>query len=290
MSIPWTTSTTVSSPCSSTSSAETRSRRKQVSVSEVVEAHISRIELVNPHINAVVVDTFTDARRQAREADRFTEEIVPVEVSGKKGTVRVESDEHPRDGVSAESLARLPPVFRKHGTVHAGNASGITDGAAACLVLPTEEARRLDVRPAARIVGYATSGVDPEIMGIGPVSAVRALEKSTGIELQEIDLVEMNEAFAAQVLACVRDLGIDPDRLNVNGGAIALGHPIGCTGTRIVTTLMYEMERRSARHGLATLCISGGMGMALLLERILWPNSREWIFWSWTESSPTRNE
>jgi len=204
----------------------------------------------------------------ARQAGVFRDEIVEVEVPGRKGTVTVRDDEHPRDGVTAESLARLPTVFRSEGTVHAGNASGITDGAAACLVTSVDHARELSAVPTARLVGYATTGVDPEIMGIGPVSAVQALLKRTGVSLDEIDLVELNEAFAAQVLACVQELGLDLERVNVNGGAIALGHPIGCTGTRIITTLMHEMHRRSARLGMATLCISGGMGMALLLERI----------------------
>jgi acetyl-CoA C-acetyltransferase len=204
----------------------------------------------------------------ARREGRFQAEIAPVEVSEGKGTRRCDQDEHPRDGVTAASLAKLPPVFRAGGSVHAGNSSGITDGAAACLVLPAAEAGRLEAGPAARIVGFATAGVDPEVMGIGPVPAVRALLASTGVRLEEIDLIEMNEAFAAQVIACARELDLDLAKVNVNGGAIALGHPIGCTGTRIVTTLMHEMQRRPCRLGLATLCISGGMGMAILLERL----------------------
>jgi len=151
--------------------------------------------------------------------------------------------------------------------VHAGNSSGITDGAAAMLVLSAEAAARLRIAPAARIVGYATAGVDPSIMGIGPVPAIRRLEERTGVSLDSIDLVELNEAFAAQVLACDRELGLDRARLNVNGGSIALGHPIGCTGARIVVTLLHELARRRARLGLATLCVSGGLGFALLLER-----------------------
>jgi acetyl-CoA C-acetyltransferase len=202
----------------------------------------------------------------ARAEGRFQDEIVPVERPGGQGAL--EGDEHPRDGVTAESLSRLRPVFRTEGTVHAGNASGITDGAAACLVLPVEQARALDRTPAARLVGHATTGVDPEVMGIGPVPAVRRLLKETGISLADVDLVELNEAFAGQVLACIRELDLDHGRLNVNGGAIALGHPIGATGVRIVTSLLHEMERRKARLGMATLCISGGMGMALLFERL----------------------
>jgi acetyl-CoA C-acetyltransferase len=206
---------------------------------------------------------------RARQAGRFRDEIVPVTVPGSKGrTTVVETDEHPRDGVTAESLAKLPPVFRKDGTVHAGNSSGITDGAAAVLVLSAEAARRTGVEPWARIVGWASVGVDPAIMGIGPVPAVRKLEQRTGVKLADVDLIELNEAFAAQVLACDRELHLDRAKLNVNGGAIALGHPIGCTGTRIVVTLLHEMRRRGARRGLATLCVSGGMGFALLLERV----------------------
>jgi acetyl-CoA C-acetyltransferase len=204
----------------------------------------------------------------ARKAGRFKDEIVPVTVSAGRKTTVVETDEHPRDGVTVESLAKLPPVFQKDGSVHAGNSSGITDGAASVLVLSAEGVRRSGVEPWARIAGWASAGVDPAIMGIGPVPAVRRLEQRSGVKLGDIDLVELNEAFAAQVLACDRELHLDPERLNVNGGAIALGHPIGCTGTRIVVTLLHEMRRRGARRGLATLCVSGGMGFALLLERV----------------------
>ncbi len=203
----------------------------------------------------------------ARKSGRFRDEIVPVELPSRDGTRRVSEDEHPRDGVTAESLARLKPVFRPNGTVTAGNSSGITDGAAATLVLSASAARRLGVEGWARVVGYSVAGVDPALMGLGPVPAVRKLERATGIALERVDLVELNEAFAAQVLAVDRELHLDPERLNVNGGAIALGHPIGCSGARIVVTLLHEMARRGARLGLATLCVSGGMGGALLLER-----------------------
>jgi acetyl-CoA acetyltransferase family protein len=159
-------------------------------------------------------------------------------------------------------------VFKKDGTVHAGNSSGITDGAAAMLVLSEDAVKRTQVEPWARIVGVATAGVAPEIMGIGPVPAIRKLEARTGVKLADIDLIELNEAFAAQVLACDRELTIDRSRLNVNGGAIALGHPIGATGARIVVTLLHEMRRRQVKHGLATLCVSGGLGFAMLLERV----------------------
>lgn len=210
----------------------------------------------------------SQARAQAaRNAQRFADEIVPVPVPGKRGgETLVSRDEHPRDGITAQGLSRLPPIFRKNGTVHAGNSSGITDGAAAVLIMSAATARELGVRPAARVVAYETAGVDPTVMGIGPVPAVRRLLARTGLTMADMDLVELNEAFAVQALACHRELGFDRERLNVNGGAIALGHPIGATGTRIVVTLLHEMARRGARHGLATLCVSGGMGLALLLE------------------------
>ncbi len=204
----------------------------------------------------------------ARRAGRFRDEIVAVELpASKQSSGPVDADEHPRDGVTAASLAKLPPVFRSDGTVHAGNSSGITDGAASMLVLTEEAAHRHGIEPAGRIAGHATAGVDPAIMGIGPVPAIRKLEARTGVRLADMDLVELNEAFAAQVLACDRDLHLDRSRLNVNGGAIALGHPIGATGARIVVTLLHEMRRRKVPRGLATLCVSGGMGFALLLER-----------------------
>ncbi len=205
----------------------------------------------------------------ARRSGRFKDEIVPVEVPGRKGQVlTISEDEHPRDGVTPESLAKLPTVFRKDGTVHAGNSSGITDGAAAVVVLSEERAQELGVEPMARIVGYASAGVDPAIMGIGPVPAVKKLLDKTGLSLNDIDLIELNEAFASQVLACHKELDFDLERVNVNGGAISLGHPIGATGTRIVVTLLHEMKKRDARRGLATLCISGGLGLALLVEKV----------------------
>ena len=204
----------------------------------------------------------------ARMAGRFRDEIVPVEVKDGKKTATVDRDEHPRDGVTAASLAGLAPVFAAGGSVTAGNSSGITDGAAAMLVMTADAAKRLGVVPTARILGWRVEGVAPEIMGIGPVPAVRKLLAATGITLDAIDLVELNEAFAAQALAVDRELNFDRERLNVNGGAIALGHPIGCSGARIVVTLLHELARRRARRGLATLCVSGGMGGAVLLERI----------------------
>jgi len=205
----------------------------------------------------------------AIESGRFKDETMPLEVSGKKGEkTNFDQDEHCRAGTTLEDLAKLPPVFSKDGSVTAGNSSGITDGAAAVVVLSEEGLKRFGSAPQARIVDYEICGVAPEIMGIGPVPAVRRLFERQRLNISEIDLIELNEAFAAQVIACDRELGFAADRLNVNGGAIALGHPIGCTGVRITTTLIYEMQKRDAKLGIATLCVSGGMGLALLLERV----------------------
>ena len=209
-------------------------------------------------------------RRAAHAIDsgRFDSELVPVEVKGRKGeTVTFSRDEHPRQDTSLEHLRKLPPVFSKDGTVTAGNSSGITDGAAALVVMGEEAVKESGAEPQARVVDYEFAGVAPEVMGLGPVPAVRRLLERRKLTLDEVDLVELNEAFAAQVIACDRELGFDPERLNVNGGAIALGHPIGCTGVRITTTLLHEMHKRRARYGLSTLCISGGQGIALLVER-----------------------
>jgi len=204
---------------------------------------------------------------RARDAGRFDDELVPVPSARESGEVALARDEHPRAGTSLESLARLPPVFAKDGTVTAGNASGITDGAAALVLMKRSMAEQHGLGVLATLRGFETAGVDPRVMGIGPVPAVRSLLAKVGRTLDDIDLVELNEAFAAQVIACDRELGFDRERLNVNGGAIALGHPIGCTGARITVTLLHEMERRDAALGLATLCISGGLGMAMLFER-----------------------
>ncbi len=203
---------------------------------------------------------------------RFADELVPVRVAGRKGDVLVEADEHLRPDTDLASLAKLPPVFTKAATqgpatVTAGNASGITDGAAAVVLASGPAVVRLGLTPLAWLGEARQGGVDPTVMGLGPVPAFRALESANGMALREYDLVELNEAFAAQVIACDRELGIDPARLNVNGGAIALGHPIGATGVRIVVTLVHELKRREARHGLATLCISGGMGLAAHFHR-----------------------
>jgi len=204
----------------------------------------------------------------AIEAGRFDSEIVPLEIKGRKGeTVEFSRDEHCRAGTTKQDLAKLQPVFAEDGSVTAGNSSGITDGAAAVIVMSEEALKQSGAEAQARIVDYEVTGVAPEIMGIGPVPAIRSLLTRQGFGLGEIELIELNEAFAAQVIACDRELRFDSNRLNVNGGAIALGHPIGCTGVRITTTLVHEMRRRSAQFGLSTLCVSGGMGIALLLER-----------------------
>jgi acetyl-CoA C-acetyltransferase len=204
----------------------------------------------------------------ALHSGRFQSEVVVLEVDSRSARKDFATDEHPRANTTIQDLAKLRPVFSKEGTVTAGNSSGITDGAAALIVLSEEAIKQFGTTPLARIVDYEIVGVAPEIMGIGPVPAIRALLKRQGLPLDKIDLIELNEAFAAQVIACDRELGFDNSRLNVNGGAIALGHPIGCTGVRLTTTLLHEMEKRSARLGLATLCVSGGMGLALLVERV----------------------
>ena len=202
---------------------------------------------------------------------RFADEMAPVTVDGPKGsTITVEADEHPRPDTTVESLRKLPPVFQsvdgRPGVITAGTSSGITDGGAALVVMSGGRARELGLEPMARMLGWASAGVDPKRMGIGPVPAVRKLFTRTGLSMKDFDLVELNEAFAAQVLAVLKDEPVDADRLNVNGGAIALGHPIGATGARIIVTLLHEMKKRQARRGLATLCVSGGMGMAMAFE------------------------
>ena len=203
----------------------------------------------------------------ARKEGRFDEEIAPVTVRTRKGEILVSEDEHPRDGVTADSLSGLPSVFRKDGTVSPGNSSGITDGAAAVVLMSAAQVEKRGLEPLAWIEGAASAGVDPSIMGIGPVPAVARLQRRIPRPVRDYDLVELNEAFAAQVIACDRELQFDQDRLNVNGGAIALGHPIGATGARIVVTLLHEMIKRKGEAGLATLCVSGGMGMAMSLVR-----------------------
>ena len=210
----------------------------------------------------------TSQTRAARAiaAGRFDAELVPVTIEGKKGTTTLNRDEHPFQDASKEKLGKLAPVFSKTGTITAGNSSGITDGAAAVVVANEHFVKQNNLKPLARISAVTSAGVDPRTMGIGPVPALRKLEEKHNLRLQDFGLIELNEAFAAQVLACDRELNFKRDRLNVNGGAIALGHPIGCTGTRITVTLLHEMLRRNTRRGVATLCVSGGMGMALALE------------------------
>ena len=202
----------------------------------------------------------------ALASGRFKEELFPVRLETKKGPQTFERDEHPFADASIEKLAKLPPVFSKTGTITAGNSSGITDGAAALVVASETFAKKNNLKPLARILAVTSVGVDPRIMGIGPVPALRRMEVKHKLKLSDFDLVELNEAFAAQVLACDRELQLDPQKLNVNGGAIALGHPIGCTGTRIAVTLLHEMLKRKVLRGVATLCVSGGMGMALAIE------------------------
>ncbi len=200
---------------------------------------------------------------------RFKSEIVPVEKTDKKGKVkRIEKDEHVRADATLEALAKLPPVFSKNGTVTAGNSSGLTDAASALVLASANKVRELHLKPIARIVDASIVAIEPHRMGVAPVPAIRQLEKRTGWKLAEYDAIELNEAFAAQVLACDRELGFNRERLNPNGGAIALGHPIGCTGARITTTLLHELHRNQGKRGLATLCVSGGMGLALAVEAV----------------------
>ena len=203
----------------------------------------------------------------AQKASRFKDEIVPVKIATRRGETIVDTDEYPKHGTTVEVLSKLRPAFDKNGTVTAGNASGINDGAAAVVLMTADAAAKRGVRPLARIVSWATAGVDPAIMGTGPIPASRMALKKAGWSADDLDLVEANEAFAAQACAVNKDLGWNTDKVNVNGGAIALGHPIGASGARVLVTLLYEMQRRNAKKGLATLCIGGGMGIAMCLER-----------------------
>ncbi|HUJ15078.1 MAG TPA: thiolase family protein [Thermoanaerobaculia bacterium] len=198
--------------------------------------------------------------QRAYAENRFANEIVPLD--------KLQRDEHPRFDTDLGSLAKLPPVFRKGGSVHAGNSSGVTDGASSMLVASAEAVKKHGLKPMARIVGYAQAGVDPKIMGIGPVPATQKLLRDVGMSLNDMDLIELNEAFAAQVIACDREMHLDREKLNIHGGAIALGHPIGCTGARITTTLLHALESHDKTTGLATLCISGGMGLSMIVERV----------------------
>ena len=216
-------------------------------------------------------DAFAAASQQKAEAavtsGKFKDEIVPVTIKGRKGDVIVDTDEYPKFGTTVETLAKLRPAFSKDGTVTAGNASGINDGAAALVLMSADNAAKRGVTPLGRIVAWATAGVDPAIMGTGPIPASRLALQKAGWKIEDLDLIEANEAFAAQALAVNKDLGWDTSKVNVNGGAIALGHPVGASGARILTTLLYEMQKRDAKKGLATLCIGGGMGIALCVQR-----------------------
>ncbi len=218
-------------------------------------------------------DAFAAASQQKAEAaqvaGRFQEEIVPVEIKTRKETITVDRDEFPRAGVTAEKLAKMKPAFKKEGTVTAANASGINDGAAALLLMSEEKAQQLGLQPIARIVSNAVAGVDPAIMGIGPVPATQKALQRAGLTIEDIDLIEANEAFAAQSLAVAKEIGWDLDKVNVNGGAIALGHPIGASGARILVTLVHEMQKRDdVKYGLATLCVGGGQGVSTIVEKL----------------------
>ncbi len=216
-------------------------------------------------------DAFALASQQkaeaAMKAGKFKDEIVPVTIKGRKGDTIVDTDEHPKHGTTMESLAKLRAAFDKEGTVTAGNASGINDGAAAVVLMSAENAKKRGIKPLARIKSWATAGVDPAIMGTGPIPASRMVLEKAGWKVGDLDLIEANEAFAAQACAVNKDMGWDVDKVNVNGGAIALGHPIGASGARVLVTLLYEMQKRDAKKGLATLCIGGGMGIAMCVER-----------------------
>jgi acetyl-CoA acyltransferase len=220
------------------------------------------------HLSREAQDAFALRSHQralaAIDEGRFIDEIVPLAVNGTSFAV----DEGPRRDTSLEALGQLKPAFHTRGTVTAGNSSQMSDGAAALVLMPAQTARELGLTPLARFVVFTTAGVEPERFGVGPVPAVRKALKLAGLRLEDIDLVELNEAFAAQALACLEELPIDPDRLNVNGGAIALGHPLGCTGAKLTTTLLYEMQRRQSRYGMVTMCVGGGMGAAGIFERL----------------------
>jgi acetyl-CoA C-acetyltransferase len=204
---------------------------------------------------------------KAIKEGKFKDEIVPVVIKTKKGEVIFDTDEYPKFGTTIESLAKLRPAFKKDGTVTAGNASGLNDGAAALVIMSADKAKEMGIKPLAKIISFGSKGVDPSIMGYGPVGATKVALERAGLTINDIDLIEANEAFASQSISIARDLGFDMNKVNVNGGAIALGHPIGCSGARILVTLLYEMEKRNVKRGLATLCIGGGMGTSLIVER-----------------------
>ncbi len=234
---------------------------------ETAEVLAEQYKITRDEQDQFALDSQTKAAAAINNG-RFNEELVAVTLESKKGTQTFNTDEHPFIGASLDKLGKLPPVFSKTGTITAGNSSGITDGAAAVVLASEDFVKKNNLKPLARVAAFTSAGVDPKLMGIGPVPALQKMEKKHNLRLADFDLVELNEAFAAQVLACDRELHFDRTKLNVNGGAIALGHPIGCTGTRITVTLLHEMLKRKSKRGLATLCVSGGMGMALALENV----------------------
>ncbi|MCM3872679.1 MAG: thiolase family protein, partial [Pyrinomonadaceae bacterium] len=226
-----------------------------------------KFEISREEQDAYALRSQQEAKR-AQDVCYLSAEIVPVELKTRKGTVLFEQDDHLRPDTTMEILAKLKPAFAKDGFVTAGNASGIVDGAAALVIANEDFIKRRDLKPMGRIVSWAYAGVEPEIMGIGPVPATRKALERAGLKLSDLDLIEVNEAFAAQYLAVERELGLDRSRTNVNGGAIALGHPLGATGTRLVLTVLHELQRRGGRYGLATACIGGGQGIAMIVERV----------------------
>lgn len=238
-----------------------------MALGETAEVVAERYGITREEQDRYALESQRRAARAIAEG-RFREELVPVVIPGKGEPVVVEADEHPRPDVTLDRLAALRPAFRKDGTVTAGNSSGLNDGAAALLLMDSQTCAELHLRPLARIVSSAVAGVDPAVMGLGPVPATRKALARAGLQVEDIDLIELNEAFAAQVLACVRELGVPLERVNPNGGAIALGHPLGASGARILTTLVWELRRRQARYGLATMCIGVGQGIAMIVERI----------------------
>ena len=238
-----------------------------MALGETAEVVAERYGITREEQDRYALESQRRAARAIAEG-RFREELVPVVIPGKGEPVVVEADEHPRPDVTLDRLAALRPAFRKDGTVTAGNSSGLNDGAAALLLMDSQTCAELHLRPLARIVSSAVAGVDPAVMGLGPVPATRKALARAGLQVEDIDLIELNEAFAAQVLACVRELGVPLERVNPNGGAIALGHPLGASGARILTTLVWELCRRQARYGLATMCIGVGQGIAMIVERI----------------------
>lgn len=239
-----------------------------ISLGETAEKVAEQYQISREDQDAFALRSQQNYARALAEG-KWEAELVPVELAGRKGEVTLfERDEHARPETILEQLQKLKPAFKAGGTVTAGNSSGLNDGASALLVMEQSTALGLGLKPRARIVASAVAGVDPSVMGIGPVPATRKALKQAGLSIEEIDLFEFNEAFAAQAVASVRELGVDIDRVNVNGGAIALGHPLGCSGARILTTLLYEMERREARYGLAAMCIGVGQGIATIIERV----------------------